>query len=72
MTEKPKTVRLTIEVDEHTYTMLKADTLNRTFLGARRLGLSFEEAHWTVEQIAGELLDDVYSPHFENWSKVPY
>ena len=72
MTEKPKTVTFTIEIDEHTYTMLKADTLNRTFLGARRLGLSFEEPHWTVEQIAGELLDDVYSPHFENWSKVPY
>ena len=72
MTEKPKTVEITIEIDAHTYDRLKADTLNRTFLGARRLGLPFEEPHWTVEQIAGELLDDVYSPHFENWSKVPY
>ena len=67
-----KTVKITIEIDEHTFTILKADTINRTFLGGKRLGVPFERPHWTVEQIAGELLDDLYSPQFENWDKVPY
>lgn len=68
----PKTVRITIEIDEHTFTMLKADTINRTYLTTRRLGLAYERPHWTVEQIAGEVLDAIYAPDFEHWDKLPY
>ncbi|MCB1509289.1 MAG: hypothetical protein KDJ36_00165 [Hyphomicrobiaceae bacterium] len=67
-----KTVKITIEIDEHTFTMLKAATIDRTYLTTRRLGLDYEQPHWTIEQIAGEMLDEIYAPDFKHWDKLPY